>query len=72
MEFEITEEEEVQVETLSRVIGGYFASWWCRTLNLIPELSGWVIVPNLQFQAIGKYGVPHFSDEEIEKYLVQI
>lgn len=62
-------------ETLSRVIGGYFASLVVPDTKFDSRIIrlGKFIVPTASVsKPVGKYGIPHFSDEEIEKYLVDL
>ena len=60
-------------ETLSRVIGGYFASLIVPTVEFEAKISrmGKLIVSNEHLsKTVNSYGVPHLTNEEVEKYLL--
>jgi chorismate synthase len=62
-------------ETLSRVIGGYFASLIIPNIEFEAKISrmGKLTVPlKHQSKAANNYGIPHFSNEEVEKYLLDL
>jgi chorismate synthase len=62
-------------ETLSRVIGGYFASLVIPTINFEAKISqmGKLIVPAESLENdVNEYGISHFSKEEVESYLLNL
>ena len=62
-------------ETLSRVIGGYFASLVTSSVKFEAKIiqMGKLVVPKDKInEEKNKYGVPHFKDSEVEDYLLKL